>query len=276
MNLNGVVDRLIIQAFETAVGIGESIFVEGLIVLDDFYGSLVGNGIDDELCIVLTAHLGCVGSMETRAGHANKGIDRLDTRVGIKHATKAINDSLRLLERGTFRQVNLDGKTITLGFRQQFKVETGKEEHTQYHRNNSRNERAPRVTEAKVKQLLIAVLQGLEEGLLGAFNQGRFMGREFGFNSRVCHKWDDPNGIYNTTGQGDKDSPGEELDKVGHRTRDEFEHRKEHTRDRGRSYEHGNEEFRGADCGGIPARMPLVEEVGIAVDDYHTIVHHHT
>ena len=68
------------------------------------------------------------------------------------------------------------------------------------------------MAETGIQQPLVAILQGREELLLRALDHRLFGIRRTATNKTARHIGDNPYGIQYTAGQGDEDSPREQLD----------------------------------------------------------------
>ena len=212
--------------------------------------------------------------METRRCLPNEGGYGLHARVLLQHTRQRVSHQRRLLYRRPFAQVYLHGEALALRLRQQLYVQPREQEETEPQGEYQQQIDRPRAAEAVAQHLLIATLQPAEELVLPALEAVHLFGARAADKAR-CHIGRYPCGVEDTCHEGEHHGEGEELDELAQGSRDNLGHGEEHAGDRAGGERHGDEELLRADRGGVPAAVPFLQEIGVAVDDYHRIVHYH-
>ena len=116
-HLKRVLHRLIVQLFETRVGVRKIILILGGIFTQYLRGCLAGFRIDYQLRIIRRRRLRRVCGMETRRSLTNKRRHTLHSLVMTQYFRQRVRYSSTLLRGGAFVQMNLHRKKLTFCFR---------------------------------------------------------------------------------------------------------------------------------------------------------------
>ena len=115
----------IVKSLELHVGFGECLAQTGLVLSQQVEGGILALGIDDELRIVGTSHLGCVGIHETWRRTSYKACDTYDALILLQNVLHGVGNQFRLGHSLAVRQENLNGKLITVGVGEETYLQCG-------------------------------------------------------------------------------------------------------------------------------------------------------
>ena len=164
---------LIVNLFETNIGIREMVLIFWTIFANEFQRVFLGSGVDDELGVVLVRHLRGVGGVEARRGTADERGDRGHPRVGAKHVLHAVGHGFGLRQRTSFGNVHLHGETVAVGLRQHLDLQSGEQESAERDGADGQQDDDGRVPEAVGQHFVVTLLQEHEETVLRCFKPVR-------------------------------------------------------------------------------------------------------
>ena len=265
---------MVIQLLKLHVGVGEIIGVPVRIIIQHATGGLYRGGVDNELGVILPGQVRGVGSLETGRGSSDKGGDGQDALIFRQQLIEAIAHGGGTVQRGSLREIDLDGELIPVGYRHHTLAQLGDHQDRQGNRQDAQTDRGFRETESPRQCPRIDGLYGIQQiepllarilppGLQSLLDQDPLQQRDKDHRHRQRHH------------EGDGKCPREEGHEIQHLPRHREKQREKDHADTQRSQQDRAEIVLGAIDGGVPTGIALVQifQIGVYHDD--GVIHDH-